>query len=148
MDGFGNSRFRVWVSGFRAFEVAQFLATLPVELGCCCWLKGRRLQGFWACGFNGLWSVRFRVTHRLQSSSALGLPYRILNISHKKGLLWSLWVRLKKFAWLSRFRREQLVDLIMEQHKKLEKYHKARRKAGASQAFGGPWSRVRRALQS
>ena len=28
-------------------------------------------------------------THRLQSSSFLGLPYRILNINHKKELLWS-----------------------------------------------------------
>ena len=31
-------------------------------------------------------------THRLQSSSFLGLPYRILNMDHKKELLWSLWV--------------------------------------------------------
>ena len=30
--------------------------------------------------------------HRLHSSSFLGLPYRILNISHKKEPLWSLWV--------------------------------------------------------
>ena len=43
---------------------------------------------------------------------------------------------LSIFAWLSGFRREQLVDLIMEQHNKLEKYHKARRKARASPAFG------------
>ena len=33
-----------------------------------------------------------RPTHRLHSSSFLGLPYRILNINHKKELLWSLWV--------------------------------------------------------
>ena len=33
-------------------------------------------------------------THRLYSSSFLGLRYRILNINHKKELLWSLWVRL------------------------------------------------------
>ena len=32
-------------------------------------------------------------THRLQSSSFLGLPYRILNMNPKKELLWSLWVR-------------------------------------------------------
>ena len=31
-----------------------------------------------------------KTTHRLHSSSFLGLPYRILNMSHKKGLLWSL----------------------------------------------------------
>ena len=31
-------------------------------------------------------------THRLHSSSFLGLPYRILNINHKKELKWSLWV--------------------------------------------------------
>ena len=30
--------------------------------------------------------------HRLHSSSFLGLPYRIPNISHRKELLWSLWV--------------------------------------------------------
>ena len=29
--------------------------------------------------------------HRLQSSSFLGLPYRIPNINHKRELLWSLW---------------------------------------------------------
>ena len=33
-------------------------------------------------------------THRLLSSSFSGLPYRILNISHKKELLRSLWVNL------------------------------------------------------
>ena len=33
-------------------------------------------------------------THRLHSSSFLGLPYRIRNINHKKELLWSLWVGL------------------------------------------------------
>ena len=42
-------------------------------------------------------------THRLQSSSFLGLPYRVLNINHKKELLWSLWVRndcfLELQAW-------------------------------------------------
>ena len=31
-------------------------------------------------------------THRLLSSSFLGLPYRILNMNHKKELLRSLWV--------------------------------------------------------
>ena len=31
-------------------------------------------------------------THRPQSSSLLGLPYRILNINHKKELLRGLWV--------------------------------------------------------
>ena len=30
-------------------------------------------------------------THRLHSSSFLGLPYRILNANHKKEPLWSLW---------------------------------------------------------
>ena len=33
-------------------------------------------------------------THRLLSSSFLGLPCRILNMSHKKELLRSLWVLL------------------------------------------------------
>ena len=31
-------------------------------------------------------------THRPRSSSVLGLPYRILNINHKKELLRGLWV--------------------------------------------------------
>ena len=31
-------------------------------------------------------------THRLLSSSFLGLPYRILKMNHKKELLRSLWV--------------------------------------------------------
>ena len=31
-------------------------------------------------------------THRPLSSSCLGLPYRILNINHKKELLRGLWV--------------------------------------------------------
>ena len=33
-------------------------------------------------------------THGLLSSSFLGLPYRILDMNHKKELLRSLWVRL------------------------------------------------------
>ena len=33
-----------------------------------------------------------RHAHRLLSSSFLGLPYRILNMNHKKELLRSLWV--------------------------------------------------------
>ena len=35
-------------------------------------------------------------THRLLSSSFLGLPYRILNTTHKKELLRSLWVKLRR----------------------------------------------------
>ena len=31
-------------------------------------------------------------THRLHTSSSLGLPYRILNMNPKMELLWSLWV--------------------------------------------------------
>ena len=31
-------------------------------------------------------------THRRQSSSVLGLPYKILNMNPKKELLWGLWV--------------------------------------------------------
>ena len=34
-------------------------------------------------------------THRLHNSSFLGLPYRILNMNHKKELLWSIWVKSK-----------------------------------------------------
>ena len=36
----------------------------------------------------------FRTTHRLLSSSFLGVPYRILHMNHKKELLRSLWVVL------------------------------------------------------
>ena len=32
------------------------------------------------------------ITHRPQSSSFLGLPYRTLNMNPKKELLWGLWV--------------------------------------------------------
>ena len=39
-------------------------------------------------------------SHRLQSSSFLGLPYSILNMNHKKELLWSLWVT-KSYSWKS-----------------------------------------------
>ena len=35
-----------------------------------------------------------RTTHRLLSSSVLGLPYRIVNTKPEKELLRSLWVRL------------------------------------------------------
>ena len=34
-------------------------------------------------------------THRPQSSSFWGLPYRILNMNPKKELLWGLWVNPK-----------------------------------------------------
>ena len=41
------------------------------------------------------------LTYRPLSSSFLGLPYRILNINHKKELLRGLWVEVRGF---SRFR--------------------------------------------
>ena len=41
----------------------------------------------------GLRGLCFGVTHRLLSSSVLGLPYRVLNTNAKKKLLGSLWVR-------------------------------------------------------
>ena len=37
------------------------------------------------------------LTHRLLSSSCLGLPYRILNINLKKELLRSLWVERRYY---------------------------------------------------
>ena len=40
------------------------------------------------------------ITHRLLSSSFLGLPCRILNRSHKKELLRSLWVKLSRVCVL------------------------------------------------
>ena len=39
-------------------------------------------------------------THRLLSSSFLGLPYRILNIHHKKELLRSLWVHIIEYIYI------------------------------------------------
>ena len=39
-----------------------------------------------------LWLTDLEATHRLHSSSFLGLPYRLLNMSPEKELLWSLWV--------------------------------------------------------
>ena len=41
---------------------------------------------------NMLYNPRMPSTQRLLSSSFLGLPYRILNMNHKKELLRSLWV--------------------------------------------------------
>ena len=40
------------------------------------------------------WSSFDLTAHRLLSNSSLGLPYRILNMNHKKELLRSLWVEL------------------------------------------------------
>ena len=40
----------------------------------------------------GAGSCCSKSTHRLLSSSCLGLPYRILFVKHKKELLRSLWV--------------------------------------------------------
>ena len=61
------------------------------------------------CGFgfgSGLRGLRFGVLgfiHRLLNSSFLGLPYRILNMNHKKELLRSLWVGLRvRFPLTSR----------------------------------------------
>ena len=44
-------------------------------------------------------------THRPLSSSFLGLPYRILNINHKKELLRGLWVgfRVTRVLWFRGF---------------------------------------------
>ena len=50
------------------------------------------------------------LTHRLHSSSFLGLPYRILYMNPKKELLWSLWVGLK-LVWASGFNSHRLWGL-------------------------------------
>ena len=59
-------------------------------LGSEVWDQGFRVHGG---GFRvqrvGLIMVH---THRAQSSSFLGFPYRILNMNPKKELLWGLWV--------------------------------------------------------
>ena len=49
------------------------------------------LRGFSAKKDQGSKSVAV-LTHRLLNGSLLGLPYRILNIHHKKELLRSLWI--------------------------------------------------------
>ena len=41
-------------------------------------------------------SLKGGVTHRLLSSSFLGLPYRVLYMNHKKHLLRGLWVKTRK----------------------------------------------------
>ena len=41
-------------------------------------------------------SIIVIITHRPQSSSLLGLPYRILNMNPKKEPLWGLWVRTEQ----------------------------------------------------
>ena len=40
------------------------------------------------------------LTHRPQSSSFWGLPYRILNMNSQKELLWGLWVYYKDLSKL------------------------------------------------
>ena len=47
---------------------------------------------FRASGFRD--SSKDGLTHRPLSNSFLGLPYRILNINHKKERLRGLWVRV------------------------------------------------------
>ena len=42
-----------------------------------------------------------RSTHKPLSSSFLGLPYRILNINHKKELLRGLWVNMSRSSLLA-----------------------------------------------
>ena len=60
----------------------------------------------WGLGDFGLgaWALSTRSTHRLLSSSFLGLPYRILYTNHKKELLWSLWVSRKGYGTSLDFR--------------------------------------------
>ena len=63
---------------------------------------GRYCDGFHTLPLSS--TVSRRPTHRLQSSSSLGLPYRILNINHKKELLRSLWVVTALFRTPTRLR--------------------------------------------
>ena len=67
-------------------------------------------SGHWAQGFvdvrQGLRIIR------PQSSSVLGLPYRILNMNPQKELLWGLWVSQRSIGTSGvRFRAFGLVDL-------------------------------------
>ena len=48
--------------------------------------------GFTVLRFSVFGSYRGKLTHRPQSSSFLGLPYRVLNMNPQKELLWGLWV--------------------------------------------------------
>ena len=66
--------FRFRVLRFRVFGVFWF------------GVLGFRGFGVWGLGALGLFGLGFRV---------LGLPYRILNINHKKELLRGLWVGLR-----------------------------------------------------
>ena len=52
-----------------------------------------------------------RCTHRPQSCSFLGLPYRILNMNPKKELLWGLWVLIRSTIRVTkrRFRVERVL---------------------------------------
>ena len=72
--GVGIEDFRLW--GFRVWGVGL-------------------VEGFWFERV-GIWAVE--TIHRLLRSSFLGLPYRVLNINHKKELLRSLWVSVNRVA--------------------------------------------------
>ena len=65
----------------------------PIAVVYCCW-DPRPLPtfGFGPCKVRQKGNYNGDYTHRLLSSSFLGLPYRILNMNHKKELLRSLWV--------------------------------------------------------
>ena len=58
--------------------------------------RGRCLSSCWRSSMLADWGPPYSTRlapHRPLSSSFLGLPYRILNIIHKKELLRGLWVR-------------------------------------------------------
>ena len=60
-------------------------------------------------------------THSPLSSSFLGLPYRILNINHKKELLRGLWVSISCKPTMARDRKQsQVAEVAVALHHRFE----------------------------
>ena len=58
-----------------------------------------RSTASWRSTWTQVWALKLGLTHRPLSSSFLGLPYRTLNINHKKELHRGLWVGLGFRVW-------------------------------------------------
>ena len=83
--------FGLWNTRGVSFTSFNFeIRTVGFRKAFVCLLEAWHFLGF---GLQGLCSgFDEQYTHRPQSSSFLGLPYRILNMNPKKELFWSLWV--------------------------------------------------------
>ena len=60
-------------------------APMALQLRVCSASLSARIVGFRMCRGLNMFRLGFGNTRRLLSSSFLGLPYRILNMYHKKG---------------------------------------------------------------